>query len=220
MSDAAIPIHVPPQANGFAPKPVTISATYAGMTKNCVINVVRPVDMFINLIVDVKPTADPCRDVFAEGESLTLQIKNLNVLGATAGLRFSWTVPDAQFTGASSEEIVITSLPPAGTLVTIDVTVTNTSDARGVGHMQFTTRARRNDLASLERQVKCQVRHFQQLNAFLPPWIAVSTRSLTLEELTTIEEQATRLDSSVKQLVASVKELQRMRAKQAASSGG
>jgi hypothetical protein len=207
-----VSLHVPPQGPGFTDRTVRVIAEYAGIPLEASIRVVRPENLTLPALELEPVLTNPCQEPFREGDSLTLAIKNSNVLSSHQGLLCNWTVTGAAAAASTTTEVTIPVLPQAGTKVTVDVVMTNDLGLRTRGHYEFVSTVRLGGLAELERLVACRVAQLKQVAVFIPPWVPVEVGALGEEELAVIEEQVTQAVRGLRQTVELIGQLRVERA--------
>jgi hypothetical protein len=205
-----VPLTVPAQAANFQPTTVIITAVYAGVTLERQIRVVRPEALVLPALqIEVK-IGDLCQQSYVEGGSVTLVIKNLTVFSNLMGMQFTWSVEGAAINANNTKDLVIPSLPAAGTNVTVDVVVTNVDGLRATGHLVFTTTKQLSAIGELQHSLPCTIKGILQLNANIPPWVPIEAGPLPEQQLALIEQQTELLMRQASKVEPLIKELRHM----------
>jgi hypothetical protein len=204
-----VKFNVLPQPITFSDKVVTIYATYATATLSIAIKVVRP-EALVLPPLQIVPTAshNPCEQLFAGGARQDFGIRNLSVISNHQGLVYSWSVSvnGVVIQVDNTPVLSIPSLPAAGTIVTVDVTVKNSSAIQASGQFTFTTVRKTTGLGELEREVDCYLRNIKNLTASIPPWVPIE-KDGGREQLTKIENQFRQVIQTAEQVIASLNKI-------------
>ena len=206
-ASTALPLTVLPQPAIFTAGSVTLTASYAGKSLTRTIVVVRPDSMGLpSLEIDVDRSADVCQRLFVEKSSQTFHVTNLDVFADQTGLAFFWSVTGALPDATNTPSLTISDLPPAGTTVTVSVTVKNAQNLQAAGTLSFETAAA-DDFAGFEAELHCRIAHIVNGALLLPPWVPIEKGGVLKEQLTQIQKQlgqitrgATRINMLVRQM--------------------
>jgi len=200
-----------PQAATFTATSVTLTATYAGRSLSRDVMVVRPESTARPpLSIDIDRSADPCATPFVEGLTQTFLVSNLpSVLNDPGGYVFSWLVTGATHGPDNDRELTIDQLPPAGTAVTVEVTVTNSQGLKASGSFSFVTISGPTSLKELDNELRCRLSRFRNGTVSIPPWVPIEEPALARERLTALEKElsaAMETAAQVKALVQTMKQ--------------
>ncbi len=158
-----------PQPSGFTSELVTLTATYAGRALTTAVRVVNPDAVGLPaLVIDTDRSQDRCRPLFIEGGSQVFRINNLSVFANPAGMKFGWSVAGATHGATDEETLSLPALPPAGTSVTVQVTVANAQGLHAKGTFTFETGP--YDLDAVDDELRCRLNSLKNLTVNLPPW--------------------------------------------------
>jgi hypothetical protein len=124
-----------------------------------------------------------------------------------AGSPYEWSVAGAQIMVSDSPVLTILTLPPAGTEVTVDVSVTNALNIRAKGEFIFTTAQAATGSSEHYRQLDCSLRNLRTINLYIPPWVPNEAGNVQLrpEQLASIRDQAQQIALAAKRVIAAVK---------------
>ena len=166
------PLTVLAQGAGFTSQLVTLTASYAGRTLTSNVRVVSPDAVGLpHLEIDVDRSADPCRPLFVEGADQIFEVTNLSVFADQTGLAFAWSVSGAAADALDTSSPRISTLPSAGTKVTVQVTVTNAQGLHATGTLTFETVAL--DLKLIDKELRCRLNRLINLNLSIPEWTPI-----------------------------------------------
>jgi hypothetical protein len=199
------PLTVLPQGAGFTSQLVTLTASYAGRTLTSNVRVVSPDAAGLpHLEIDVDRSADPCRPLFVEGVDQILEVTNLFVFADQTGLSFSWSVNGATADALNTSSLRISTLPSAGTKVTVQVTVTNAQGLHAAGTLTFETVAL--DLKLIDKELRCRLNRLINLNLSIPEWAPIEgdgrQRRLKVlgEQVRSVSNGAARVTSMIRSM--------------------
>jgi hypothetical protein len=208
MSSTPVPLQVVAQGPAFVEKTVTLTASYAGQTVTAAVKIVRPENL---LGVEVIPfTAEnPCAQRFVEGDSEDLGVRNVGVFNDPTGLTYEWSVSGAAIGTNTAPTLNIPALPPAGTHVTVNVSVKNASGIGARGKYEFTTAERETGLRAELREFNCSLRRLDYYKtSFLPPWVLVEDEtlevSLETERVAKIRDEAQQVAEAADRVVTAM----------------
>lgn len=209
------PLAVLPQPQSFTSKTVTLTASYAGKSLSRSIQIVPPGQLRLPpLEIAVDISADACQPIFVENTSLTFAIKNLGVFANQTGLVFSWSVTGATASAIDLADLTISSLPAAGTNVTVAVTVRNAQGLQATGSLAFQTIQAPTGLGALQNELRCRLAGLRNGTLSIPPWIPIEKSASPPEQLALFEKQLhqlTREAARAATLVQSVRNLEKTR---------
>ncbi|MGZ6692875.1 MAG: hypothetical protein ACXVHQ_36390 [Solirubrobacteraceae bacterium] len=200
------PLTVLRQAAGFVSQVVTLTASYAGRTLTTDVTVVSP-DLVplpgLNIAVD--RSDDPCKPLFVEGAEEIFVVTNLFVFPDQNGLSFSWSVSGATPDAPKAPSLRISTLPTAGTTVTISVAVTNAQGLHATGTLTFHTVA--SGFKVIDQELRCRLNRFKNLNLSIPEWTSTERGDIRQKRLEVLDEQlqsVARAAESLKKVVQSM----------------
>ncbi len=203
-----VPLDVKTQNAVFISKVVNLTASYAGKNITAVVTVVPPGQLPVAPL-DIQPITnnDPCAQTYVAGSSQDFVVKNPYVLLDRHGLTYNWTVVGATVQYNTSPTLTISPLPPPGSKVTIDVTLTNAVGIRAKGKLEFTTTQLRTGLQEELRHLNCSLRQLKAIDTRIPPNVPVEEVTILQdpEQLTRIEVQARSMAAAAERVVAAVK---------------
>jgi hypothetical protein len=200
-----------PQTATFTATSVTLTATYAGRSLSRDVMVLRPESTARPpLSIDIDRSADPCATPFVEGLAQTFLVSNLpSVFSDPGGYAFSWSVTGATPGATDGPELTIDQLPPAGTAVTVEVTVTNSQGLQAAGSLSFHTVPVPTGLKELDNELRCRLSRFRNGTVSIPPWVPIEQPALARERLAALEKElsaAMEAAAQVKALVQTMKQ--------------
>jgi hypothetical protein len=182
QASTSTPFTVIPQPPGFLSKAVTLTASYAGTQRSALVVIYSPTsDAMPPLEIEVDRSADPCHPLFVAGTSLTFGVSNLSIFADESGLSFLWSVTGATPEATNGRTLTISSLPPEGSTVEIDVTVTNPEFLRAKGSLSFKTVAL--DFPVLQAELVCRISKLRNINLSIPPWVPIEGGGSIREQL-------------------------------------
>jgi hypothetical protein len=153
--------------------------------------------------IDVDRSADPCRPLFVEGAEQIFEVTNLSVFADQTGLSFAWSVSGAA-DALDTSSLRISTLPSAGTTVTLQVTVTNAQGLHAAGKLAFETVAL--DLKLIDKELRCRLNRLINLNLSIPEWAPVEgdgrQRRLKVlgEQVRSVSNGAARVTSMIRSM--------------------
>jgi hypothetical protein len=162
------------------------------------------------LEIDVDRSADFCQPVFVEATSQTFRINNLRMFADQTRLSFSWSVMGAQPDATDTSTLTISTLPGAGTSVTVSATVTSRQGLQAAGSFSFRTIAKPTGLKALQQELRCRLSRFRNESLFIRPWAPIERAPELQQQLTSLEKQVhevTRAAAEVTELTRSMKKL-------------
>lgn len=207
-SSLTVPLTVPQQSAAFTAKVVTLTASYAGMQVTAAIKVVRPEALPVAALQIVAISDNnPCTQHLVEATSQDFAVKNPNVIIDQTGLTYKWTVTGANAAITDQPTLTIGSLPAAGTLVTVKVSLSNAAGIRAEGSYQFRTVELQTGFREQVRQLDCSLGRLRAINAQIPPWVPIETGEILLdaEQLARIESQAKSVVLAAQRVMAAAK---------------
>lgn len=208
MTNAFMPLFVNLQPASFTSAVVTLTAAYANRVLTRTVTVVRPEAIPLpSLEIEAEKPADPCASAFVEGTAQTFVITNLNIFPNLTGLTFAWSVAGAAAASSSARDLTIASLPPAGTPVTVHVTVTSPGGLKSTGSFSFTTVSAQKTFRDVERELRCRLNRFRNGSLSIPPWTPVEHAGALKERLAALDKQMHAVTAAVTQINALLRQM-------------
>jgi hypothetical protein len=210
-----VSFNVLPQGQPFAPTKVKFWVRYADKFIEHYTTIVAPEDVPMpKLEIVPMPANIPCQRAFVEGTAQEFVVKNLSVFSDRSNLGFSWQVSGAAAAANHADTLSIGELPPAGSTVRIDVTVTSQAGlSRGIqakGTFTFVTTKQEVTLGDMLDEINCRLRGIRNMQArtLIPPVEQRGkVRPEDLAEVESVAKQVTAAARAVTAMASKAKEL-------------
>ena len=128
------------QPAGFQLTDVTLTASYADVTRSSVVRVVNPGDIALPPLELDLWSDDPCQIPLVQNNAATIRIQNLAPLKAVGVTSYQWTVTGTTPSALDGETLVPPQLPAEGSEVRVSVVVTTAENLAAQGDLTLKVR--------------------------------------------------------------------------------